>query len=301
MKVFVTGATGVIGSSVAAALRRAGHEVWGLARDDRKARALALEEIHPVRGDLQEPESFLPAAEACSVLIHAAANYGPGAMAFDRAAIQSLLSTGARGPQPKTVIYTSGTWVYGDTGDRLVDETTPLAPAAHVAERPSVEALVLNASGVRGLVLRPGCVYGRQGSLTGIWFEAAVMAKALQIIGDGRARWTTVHLDDLGDAYVRAAESGLTGVFNITDRSRASVLEMAEAVARVTGYAGTIERVSVADAAARMGTLAACLDLDQHVDSRKAVRLLGWQPRHGGFADEIEECYEAWRAWSSQT
>ena len=45
-----------------------------------------------------------------------------------------------------------------------------------------------------------------------------------------------------------------------------------------------------------MGTLAECLALDQHVDSRKAVRLLGWQPLHGGFADEVEECYEAWKA-----
>jgi nucleoside-diphosphate-sugar epimerase len=298
LRVFVTGATGCIGFAVATAFRRAGHLVWGLARSAQKARELARAEVHPVMGDLREPDSFAAAAQSCSVLVHAAAEYGPGAFAFDRAAVESLLAASRKGPQPKTMIYTSGTWVYGSTGDRLVDETTPLAPARHVAERPTSEGLVLGADGVRGIVLRPGCVYGRQGSLTGMWFEAARGGSALGVIGDGSARWALVHLDDLGRAYVRAAESGLSGVFNLTDRSRASVREMVTSVARVTGYAGEIHATPVADAARSMGTLAECLALDQHVDSRKAVRLLGWQPRHGGFADEVEECFEAWKAWN---
>ena len=108
-----------------------------------------------------------------------------------------------------------------------------------------------------------------------------------------------MHLDDLGAAYLRAAESGLTGIFNVTDRSRASLLQMAGAVARITGYGGEVATTPVAEAAASMGTLAECLALDQHVDSRKAVQLLGWQPRHGAFADEVAECYEAWKASGS--
>jgi nucleoside-diphosphate-sugar epimerase len=194
------------------------------------------------------------------------------------------------------LIYTSGTWVYGNTGDRLVDETSALAPTAHVAERPAVERLVLEADAVRGIVMRPGCVYGHAGSLTAMWFEAAQNGGPLAVIGDGKARWPLVHLDDLGSAYVRAAESGLSGIFNVTDRSRARLLDMAGAVARVTGYTGGVQTTPVAEAAASLGTLAECLALDQHVDSRKAVRLLGWQPLHGGFADEVEECYEAWKA-----
>ncbi len=299
MKVFVTGATGTIGFAVATAFRRSGHQVWGLARSAEKAALLARAEIHPVPGEIGKPESFAPTAESCSVLVHAAAQYGPGAFAFERSAVHALLAAARkRGPQPKTLIYTSGTWVYGNTGDRLVDETTPVAPPAHVSERPAVERLVLDADGVRTIVLRPGCVYGHQGSLTAMWFAAARGGGPLTVIGDGKARWPLVHLDDLGGAYVRAAESGLTGIFNVTDRSRASLLEMAAAVARVTGYAGGIGTTPVAEAAASMGTLAECLALDQHVDSRKAVRLLGWQPLHGGFADEVEECYESWKARS---
>jgi nucleoside-diphosphate-sugar epimerase len=299
MKVFVTGATGTIGFAVSTAFRRAGHQVWGLARSAEKAAVLARAEIHPVPGEIGKPESFSAVAETCSVLVHAAAQYGPGAFAFERSALHALLAAARkRGPQPKTVIYTSGTWVYGNTGDRLVDETTPVAPVTHVSERPAVERLLLEADGVRGIALRPGCVYGHQGSLTAMWFAAAKGGGPLDVIGDGRARWPLVHLDDLGSAYVRAAESGLTGIFNVTDRSRATLLDMAGAVARVTGYAGGIGTTPVAEAAVSMGTLAECLALDQHVDARKAVRLLGWHPRHGGFADEVEECYEAWKAWN---
>jgi len=297
VKVFVTGAGGCLGSSAAAAFRRAGHEVWGLVRSAGQARALAREEVHPVPGDLEKPETFLPRVEACSVLVHAAAAYGPDAYAFDRRVLETLLGAAGRGPGPKTVLYTSGTWVYGSTGGRLVDETAELRPPTHVAERRRSEELVLNAAGVRGLVLRPGCVYGRQGSLTALWFEAAAKKTAPSVVGDGSSRWAVIHLDDLGDAYVRAAESGLSGeVFNLSDRSRSTLLEMASAAARAAGYDGPVSTVPVAEAAKTLGTLAECLALDQHVDARKAVRLLGWQPRHGGFADEAAECYEAWKA-----
>jgi nucleoside-diphosphate-sugar epimerase len=297
LKVFVTGAAGCLGASAAAALRRAGHEVWGLVRSPEKARILAREEVHPVLGDLEKPETFLTVAEACSAFVHAAAVYGADAYAFDRRAIATLLGAARVGPRPKTFVYTSGTWVYGTTGTSLVDETTPLAPPPHVSERPRSEAMVLDAPGVRGLVLRPGCVYGRQGSLTAIWFESAVKEKAIRVVGDGASRWANVHLDDLGDAYVRAIESGLSGeIFNVTDRSRATVLEMAQAVARVTGFSGDVETVPVAEAAKNLGTLAECLALDQHVDARKAVTRLGWQPRHGGFVDEVAECFESWKA-----
>lgn len=299
MKVFVTGATGYVGHGVAAALRRAGHEVWGLARSGEKAQMLARREIHPVLGSLQKPEGFLMAAEACSVLVHAASEHGPDAFDVDRATIEALVSTGRRGAQPKTLIYTSGVWIYGDTAGKRVDETAPVRPAKAVARRPANERLVLDATAVRGLVLRPGCVYGGRGSLTSAWFRGATRDGALRVVGDGSARWAIVHLDDLADAYVRAAESGRAGeIFNVTDRSRATAMDMAQAVARVTGYAGQIERVPVGVAAEEMGDLAECLALDQHVDSRKAVRLLGWQPRHAGFVDEIDECHEAWKAWN---
>lgn len=296
MKVFVTGATGFIGFRVALAFRRAAHEVFGLARTDSKAALLSRNEIHPVVGTLQDPRSFLPAAEACSVLVYAASDSKADSLAVDRSAVEALLSIGAKGASPKTLIYTSGVWVYGDTGDAMVDETTSLNPLALVARRPGIETLVLSSATTKGICIRPGCVYGYGGSMTGMWFGGAAAGK-LEIVGDGHNRWAMVHADDLADAYVRAAESGLSGeVFNVSDRSRSPVRRMATAAARAAGFKGDIRYIALEEARKSMGPFADALAVDQHIDSRKAVRLLGWQPKHGGFADEVETYYASWKA-----
>ncbi len=136
MKVFITGATGYVGFNVASAFRRAGHEVWGLARSEEKARKLIQHEIHPVIGSMQKPESYLKTAEECSVLVHAASDMSGDMVDLDRRTIETFLRASKAGVRPKTVIYTSGVWVHGNTGDRLVDETSPLSPARLVAWRP---------------------------------------------------------------------------------------------------------------------------------------------------------------------
>ncbi len=74
---------------------------------------------------------------------------------------------------------------------------------------------------------------------------------------------------------------------------------MLNAVARVTAYAGKVTFIPVAEAAKTMGDFAECLALDQHADSRKAVRILGWQPKHGGFADDAETYHLSWQAANS--
>ena len=162
-----------------------------------------------------------------------------------------------------------------------------------------VEGAVLAASSrlVKTVILRPGCVYGGSGSLTAAWFESATDRGAAQIVGEGANRWAMIHLADLADAYVRAASLASGGeVFNVTDRSRFTVLECAQAASRAAGKGGKVNVLPLADARATMGAFADCLALDQHVDSRKAVSLLGWQPRHGGFADGAERYYLAWKA-----
>ena len=296
MRVFVTGATGYIGGAAAVALRRAGHDVRGLVRSQASADRLRRHEIEPVVGDIAHPGSYHEALDDCAVLVHAAADHAAGTVEPDRVAIDTLLASGARGARPKALIYTSGVWVYGDTGPRLVDETNPPRPARKVEWRPSHERLVLESPGVRGLVVRPGCVYGLAGGLTGMWFETAERDGHAAVVGDGTNRWAMVHVHDLADAYVRLAESGLAGeVFNVTDRSRATVGEMAKAASRAVGQPGAVRLVPVEEAALTMGELASCLALDQHVDGRKAVTRLGWQPRHGGFVDGAETFHAAWK------
>lgn len=296
MKVFVTGASGYIGFSVASALARAGHDVRGLIRRPEAAALLHAAEIRPVMGTLQQPASFMEVAAECPVLIHAAVDYQADTRALDRSTVDALLDTSNRGAQPKTLIYTSGAWIYGDTGDGMADETAPLHSASTDRNRGAVERRVLESPAVRGLVIRPGCVYGGRGGLTGMWFEGAEQGE-VRVVGDGRNHWSMVHVADLGAAYVRLAESGRRGeVFNVTDRSRPTVNDMAQAVAQASGRDPKITHVPVAAAAKQMGAMAEALALNQHLDSRKAVSLLGWQPRHGGFVDSAATCYESWKA-----
>ena len=115
-------------------------------------------------------------------------------------------------------------------------------------------------------------------------------------MGDGNFRWAMVHLSELAEAYRLVAESAFGGeVFNLTDRSRFTVLECAEAASAAATGAGKVESIPVEVAAKSMGPMAECLALDQHIDCQ-AARLLGWQPRHGGFMDDVVRYYRSWKA-----
>jgi NAD dependent epimerase/dehydratase family enzyme len=108
-------------------------------------------------------------------------------------------------PFINSFIYPSGCGVLGNTGDKVADEDTPLAPTPLVAWRPANERLVLEAArqGVQGVVLRPAKVYARGGGLVASFTQSAREQGAARMIGDGENRWTFVHLDDL--AASRAA------------------------------------------------------------------------------------------------
>ncbi len=297
MNVFITGATGYIGFNVALAYRRAGHEVFGLVRSEEKAQLLRQNEIRPVLGDMQKSDSYEKVAEDCSVLIHAAIDYQTDTAALDKQTVQTLIEAGKRGAQPKTFIYTSGVWDYGNTAGKLVDETTPLTPLKIVAFRPPIEKLVLESADVQGIVIRPGCVYGKQGGLTASWFNGANNEKSINIVGDGKNRWAMVHVDDLASGYLFAGESSLAGEdFNLVSGARFTAKEMVEAVKKVTGFKGEINYISLNEAIESMGDFAEALALDQHVSGHKALRMLGWYPQHLGFVDEVELYFESWKA-----
>ncbi len=299
MRIFVTGATGFIGFAVATEMARAGHKVYGLARSAEKAQRLSAAEVLPVTGDMSRPETYLEVASRCQVLIHCAAEYTARYMELDRRTVTELLKSAQASGQPRLFVYTSGCWVYGSTGAAAADESTSLNPPAMVKPRVETETLILAASSgrLRTIVIRPGCVYGGSGSLTASWFESAERYGPSRVVGDGKFRWAMVHLADLAVAYRLAAESAFGGeVFNVADNSRFTVLECAEAASAAATGAGSVQCVPVEEAAKTMGPMAECLTLDQHIDSSKVVRLLGWQPRHGGFVDDVARYYRSWKA-----
>jgi len=300
MRVLVTGATGYIGFSVAAALRRAGHDVLGVHRSPEAARRLEAAEIRPVAGDLESFDRLEPVARECGALVHAAASTTADRVALDRRVVDALVAWARAAAAPRTIVYTSGVWVIGPTGGEIADESRAPRPAELVAWRPAHESAVLESASrtVRPIVIRPGCVYGGRGGLTGLWFDGATKDGAPKIVGDGSNRWTLVHVEDLADLYVRAIESAPAagGLFNAVDRSRETLLEMARAAAIAAGASGEVRAWPLEEARKKLGPYADCLAMDQRVDGGKAERVLGWRPRARGFRDDAALYFAAWRA-----
>jgi nucleoside-diphosphate-sugar epimerase len=294
MRIFVTGATGYVGLAVAEALRRRGHAVAGLARSADKARALAAREIEPVLGDMRDAASYARAARDADALVHCAAEHSAEYEALDRATVGSLLQFFAEGARRRALIYTSGVWLYGSS-PKTVDESAASERAELVPWRAEHEKRVLAAG---GLVIRPGCVYGGSGGLTGLWFSGALERGAAPMAGDGANRWATVHVDDCAQLYALALESGLRGeLFNATDASRSTVREMAEAASRAAGKDGKVVALGDAEADRAYGAgLAKGLRSDQRIDSSKARRALKWEPCFAGFAADAPRYFAAWAA-----
>jgi nucleoside-diphosphate-sugar epimerase len=296
VNIFITGATGYIGLAVAQAFRRAGHRVSGLARSAVAAETLMRHEVAPVLGALETPERYQEAAARADVIVHAAVDYTTDTGLRDAQAVRTLLGVAVEAHVPKSFLYTSGAWVYGETGDAIADETHPERPASVVAWRPAVERMVLRAPHLRAVVMRPGVVYGQRGGLTGAWFEGA-RAGRLSVVGGGTNHWAMVHVMDLADAYLRAAEGRVGGeIFNLADGTSATLGELAQAAASAVGYHGTIGMTPIAHAVADQGPVAEALALDQRISSDKARRLLGWRARHAGFIADATTYYAAWRA-----
>ncbi len=204
MRVFLTGATGYIGTAVAEHLRAAGHQVMGLARSDYAAGRLRAAGVEAVRGDFTDPAGVGAAARTADGTI----SYDP---AVDPPAVDAILH--ALEGSGKPFIYTSGIWSHGDTGGHVVDETTPPRPLPMVQWRQAVEDRVLAAAGrkIRTIVIRPAIVYGRGGGIPGGFVESARKEGAARMVGNGENRWPLVFVDDLADLYLRALEQASPG------------------------------------------------------------------------------------------
>jgi len=288
MKVFVTGATGYIGSAICDALRAAGHQAIGLARSGEKAAALAARGDQPLPGSLEDHEVLRQGCREADAVIHTALSFVPEAGAIDRAAVEAML--GALEGSNKPFIYTSGVWVYGDTGERMLGEVAPLNPPPLVAWRPAVEELVLDAKerGIRTMVFRPGMVFGRESGFLAGFFHDARTHGAVRVVGDGKNYWSSVHADDLADLYVRAVLRPAAGELFVTCGGMPQqVNRIAEAVAEACGVPGKVEHIPLEEARRQMGPIADCLAMTCKAGSTKPARFFGWTVRRPSIFDEI--------------
>lgn len=297
MRVFVTGGTGYIGSSVVAALTGAGHEVTGLVRSGSSSKRLQELGGQPLLGDIYDPGSYEHVLLDQEAMIHMAFDPVGDTVAADRATIETFLEAARESDADRVVVYTSGCWVLGDTGEEAADEdVSPEDPAELVAWRPEHEELVLSAASpsLATVVIRPGIVYGGRGGLTAGMFESAVEKGAAEFVGDGANRWTLVHLEDLGALYRRAVEAPASGVLHGVDESPRTVEEIATAASHAAGAGGATKGIPLEQACEEMGAMADALCLDQALASPRA-RALGWEAEHPPFTESASAAFAEWK------
>src|SRR6202165_1459790 len=175
MKVFLTGGSGYIGSAVALALKKAGHDVLALVRSEAKGEGLKNAGIKLAVGELGTPAGYAGGAWGRAAFVHLAQDWTPQGPELDRKTIGSARDL-LRGQVGATFIYTSGCWVQGPTNG-VADESSPLKPARAVAWRPAHEqaALEMAKDGIRSVVVRPGIVYGgSRGGIPAMFFGTAL-------------------------------------------------------------------------------------------------------------------------------
>lgn len=303
MRIFMTGATGYIGSAVLDALVRAGHQVTALVRDNHKGARVAARGAQPVIGRLADPESYRAAADAHDGYIHTAFESSGNGVAFDRQAIDTLLAA-ARRPRtahsasesPRFFVYTSGVWVIGRAPEP-VDESAPLNPIPLVQWRVEHEQTVLSANGpqLRTAVIRPGVVYGGGSGIVGDLFKMATNG-LVRVIGDGNNHWPLIYDRDLADLYARlAARDDASGVFNANDEGDERVNDIVAAIGPYLPHKPDVRHVPIEEARSKMGPYADALALDQVVRSTRA-KALGWNPSLHSVSGNAVRLLEEWRA-----
>jgi nucleoside-diphosphate-sugar epimerase len=291
MRVFVTGATGFIGSAIARELQGAGHKVTGLARSDAAAKTLAGAGAAVHRGSLDDLASLRAGAGAAHRVISASfTNVGPevdfvAACQADAAAIAAL-GQGLEG-SGKPLVITSGTALASVPG-RAATEDDPANWGPRVAGEEA--ALPFAGRGVRVSVARLSLsVHDGQADRAG--FIPALIALAREkgasaYIGDGANRWTGVHRLDAARLFRLAVESAPAGARLHGVGDEAPFRQIAEAIGAGLGL--PVTAVLAQDAEAHFGYLAPFVGLDNPISAARTKAMLGWQPEHPGLIEDIQ-------------
>ena len=300
MRIFLTGATGYIGSAVLDAMIKGGHQVTAIARDPEKAERLLARGATPIIGELGLPRTYVEAVRSADAVVHTAYESSPRGVQLDRQALDIMLGALAEAAKAdgktRTFVYTSGIWVLGKT-TRPAEEDAPLNPAQFVSWRPEHEDIVRTAGALTGLrtaIVRPGIVYGGGRGIVSDLLKDALNG-LIRVVGPGKNHWPCIYDRDLADLYLRIVQSPeAAGVFHANDEADERVNEIAEAIAEHVPQRPDIRHMPMAEARKKMGAYADALALDQRVRSPRA-RALGWEPTQPGVIKSVARLFEEYR------
>lgn len=293
MRIFVTGASGFIGSAVVPELIRAGHQVAGLARSDASAQALSGAGADVQRGSLEDLDTLRSGAAASDGVIHLAfihdfANY-VAAAAADRRAIQAL--GGALEGSDRPLVIASGFMGFG-SGRVATERDVPLADAS-LPVNPRIAAaeltLAFAARGVRSSVVRLSPTVHGDGDLA---FVPRLIGLARKTgfsgyIGAGANRWPAVHRLDAAELFRLAMEKAQAGtvLHGVADEG-IPMRTIAEVIGRQLKL--PVRSIPSERASEHFGWLAPFLAADLAASSDLTREWLGWQPTHPGLIEDLE-------------
>ena len=288
MRIFLTGATGFIGSAIVPGLLNEKHQVLGLARSEASADALRQAGCEFLEGDLRDPESLRRGAEQADAVIHTAFDHDFTRMAenceMDRIAIEALGS--ALAGSNKHFIVTSG---LPPLMGRVSTETDILPAGAHGMPRVSEQAaMALTGSGVRVSVIRMPQVHdqNRQGFASYLMDHARKQGVSAYV-GEGQNRWPAVHRLDAARLYGLVLDKGVSGErYHAVGEDGVAVREVAEAIGRRLDV--PVTSLSEEDSAGHFGWLDRIARMDVPASSTLTRQLLQWQPlQKAGLIDDI--------------
>jgi len=281
MRVFVTGATGFIGSAIVRELLTAGHAVLGLARNDAAAESLAQSGVEAHRGELSNPESLAAGAQACDGVIHMAFIHDWSiarevAAETDRQAVEAL--AGALEGSGKPLVVTSGTALL--TPGRISTEED--APVSADTPRAASEAAVLAAAGrgVRACVVRlPPSVHGTgDHGFVPMLINTARRTGVSAFVGDGANRWPAVHRLDAARLFRLALEQAARGA-RLHGVAEEGVPMRAIAQTIGTGLGVPIRGLTEDEARTHFDWFARFVAIDNPTSSALTRSSLGWRPQ----------------------